>query len=102
MPFCYFTQYCKSNTTVDIARIHKVSTSPACIKYKFGVQVPKGIKNAIDLDMNNNNQSWQEAINTEPNQLIDYRTFLVLDSEDNIPKSYQKIPYRMVLMSNMT
>jgi hypothetical protein len=53
MPFCHLTQYCRSNTAVDIARILKVSTSPAGMKYKFGIQVPKGtkgIKNAIDLD----------------------------------------------------
>jgi hypothetical protein len=49
-PFCHPTQYCRSNTAVDIARILKVSTSPAGIKYKFGIQVPKVIKNAIDLD----------------------------------------------------
>jgi hypothetical protein len=35
---------------VNIARILKVSTSSAGIKYKFGIQVPKGIKNKIDLD----------------------------------------------------
>jgi hypothetical protein len=50
MPFCHLTQYCRSNTAVDNVRIIKVSTSPAGIKYKFGIQVPKGIKNAIDLD----------------------------------------------------
>jgi hypothetical protein len=50
MPFCHLTQYCRSNTAVDIARILQVSTSPAGIKYKFGIHVPKGIKNAIDLD----------------------------------------------------
>jgi hypothetical protein len=53
MPFCHLTQYCRSSTAVDIARILKVSTSPAGIKYKFGIQVPRGIKNAIDLDKNN-------------------------------------------------
>jgi hypothetical protein len=41
---------------VDIARILKVSTSPVGIKYKFGIQVPKGIKNAIDLQKKNGNQ----------------------------------------------
>jgi hypothetical protein len=35
---------------VDIARIFKVSTSSAVIKYKFGIQIPKEIKNSIDLD----------------------------------------------------
>jgi hypothetical protein len=65
MPFCHLTQYCRSNTAVDIARVLKVSTSPAGIKYKFGIQVPKGIKNAIDLDKKNGNQLWQEVIKRE-------------------------------------
>jgi hypothetical protein len=80
MPFCHLNQYCSSNTAVDIARILKVSTSPAGIKYKFGIQVPKVIKNAINLDKKNGNQLWQEAIRTELNQLNDYQTFIVLDS----------------------
>jgi hypothetical protein len=56
MPFCNLNQYCRSKTAVDNARILKVSTSPAGIKYKFGIQVPKGIENAIDLDKKNGNQ----------------------------------------------
>jgi hypothetical protein len=96
MPFCHLTQYCRSNTAVHIARILKVSTSPAGIKYKFGIQVPKGIKNAIDLDKKNGNQLWQEAIKTELTQLNDYQTFIVLDSGKDIPTVYQKIPYHMV------
>jgi hypothetical protein len=56
MPFCHLTQYCRSNMAVDIARILKVSTSPAGIKYKFSIQVPKEIKNTIDLDKKNENQ----------------------------------------------
>jgi hypothetical protein len=69
------------------------STSPASIKYKFGIQVPM---NAIDLDKKNGNQLWQEAIKTELKQLTDYQTFIVLDSEEDIPTGYQKIPYHMV------
>jgi hypothetical protein len=38
---------------VDISRIHKVSTSPAGIKYKCSIQVPKEIKNVIELDAKN-------------------------------------------------
>jgi hypothetical protein len=96
MPFCHLTQYCRSNTAVDIARILKVSTSPAGIKYKFGIQVPKEIKNAIDLDKKNENQLWQEAIRTQLRQLTDYQTFMFLNSGEHIPTGYQKIPYHMV------
>jgi hypothetical protein len=80
MPFCHLTKYCRSNTAVDIARILKVPTGPAGIKYKFGIQVPKGIKNSIDLDKKNGNQLWQEAIKTDLKQLTEYQTFLVQDS----------------------
>jgi hypothetical protein len=96
MPFCHLIQYCRLNTAGDMARILKVSTSPAGIKYKFGIQVPKGIKNAIDLDKKNGNQFWQEAIKTELKQLTDYQTFIVLDSGEVIPTGYQKIPYNMI------
>jgi hypothetical protein len=96
MTFCHLIQYCRSNTAVDIARILKVSSSPAGIKYKFGIQVPKGIKNAIELDKKNGNQLWQEAIKTELKQITCYQTFIVLDSGEDIPTGYQKIPYHMV------
>jgi hypothetical protein len=96
MLFCHLTQYCRSNMAVHIARIQKVSTSLAGIKYKLGIQVPKEIKNEIDLDQKNGNQLWQEAINTELKQLTDYQTFIVLDSAEDIPTGYQKIPYHMV------
>jgi hypothetical protein len=62
MPFCHLTQHCRSNTAVDIARILKVSRISAGIKYKFDIQVPKGIKNAIDLDKKNGNQLWKAVM----------------------------------------
>jgi hypothetical protein len=58
--------------------------------------VPKGINNKIDLDKKNGNQLSQEAIKTELKQLTDYQTFIVLDSGEDIPTGYQKIPYHMV------
>jgi hypothetical protein len=96
MPFCHLIQYCRSNTEVNIARILKLSTSPAGIKYKFGIQVPKEINNAIDLDKKNGNQFYQETIKTELRQFTEYQTFIVLDTGEDIPTGYQKIPYHMV------
>jgi hypothetical protein len=46
---------------VDIARILKVSTS---------IQVPKRIKNAIDLYKKNRNQLCQEEIKTELKHIL--------------------------------
>jgi len=81
---------------MDIARIHRVSTKPTSTRYKFGIQVPKGIKNAIDLHKKNGNNLWEEAIRTDLKELTDYQTFIVLDSGESIPSGYQKIPYRIV------
>jgi hypothetical protein len=74
----------------------RFQTSPAGIKYKFGIQVPKSIKNAIALDKKHGNQLCQEAIKTELKQLTDYQTFIVLDSGEDIPTGYQKLPYHIV------
>jgi hypothetical protein len=99
---CHLTQYCMSNTAVDIARIRKVSTSPAGIKYKFGIQVPKGIKKPINLDKKTGHKLWQEAIKTEMKHLTDYQTLIILDLEKDTPTGYQKIPYHMDFDVNMT
>jgi hypothetical protein len=96
MPFQHLVNYCKAKTPVDTARIHKVSTSSSNIKYKFGIQIPRGIKNAIHLDNKNGNNLWQEAIKTELKQLTEYHTFIVLDSGEAVPNDYQKIPYHRV------
>jgi hypothetical protein len=102
MPFFHLTQYCRSNTAVDIARILKVSTSPASIKYKFGIQVPKGTKNAIDLDKKNGNQLWQEAIKTELKKLTDYQTFILYIQGRIFRQAIRKFLTIWFLMSNMT
>jgi hypothetical protein len=96
MPFGHLIQYCRSNIAVDIARILKISTSLAGIKYKIGIQVSKRIKNAIDLDNKNGNQLWQDAMKTVLKQLTDYQTFIVPYPQDNFLTGYQKIPYQMV------
>jgi hypothetical protein len=55
IPFFHLARYCKSKTEVDIARIQNVLTSPTCVEYMFGIQIPKGIKNAVYLDKKNEN-----------------------------------------------
>jgi hypothetical protein len=96
MAFQYFVNYCKVRTLVDIVRIHKASTSSSIVKYKFGIQIPRGIKNAIHSDNKKGKKLWQEAIQTELKQLTDYCTFIVLDSGEAVSNGYQKIPYHIV------
>jgi hypothetical protein len=96
IPFSHIIQYCKTKTPMENTRVHKASTCPTGIKYKFGIQVLKGIKNAINLDKKNGNNLWEKAIKTKLKQLTDYETCIVLDSGEDIPKGYQKIAYHIV------
>ena len=47
MPFCHLIQYCKSNPSTNSAKGQGVSANPTGLKYKFGIQIPKGIKDAL-------------------------------------------------------
>jgi hypothetical protein len=96
MPFQHLVHNYKVRTLVDTVRIYKASTSSTSIKYKFGIQIPKGIKNAIHLDNKNGNNLWQEAIKEELKQLTDHCAFILLDSGEAVPSGYQKIPYNIV------
>jgi hypothetical protein len=63
--------------------------------YKFGVLVPKSIKEAMELDRKNGNSQWLEALKTEIKQINYYETFkLVLEGEKL--KGYKRIPYTFV------
>jgi hypothetical protein len=57
-PFCHLIPYYKFKPPLNIAKVHKATSSATSVKYKFGIQVPKGIKNAISLDKKNNNNLW--------------------------------------------
>jgi hypothetical protein len=74
-----------------MSKVYNVSNSPITVKYKFGIQVPRGIRNAISLDKKNKNNLWEQEIQTELRQPTDYETFIVLDLEEEIPKGYQTL-----------
>jgi hypothetical protein len=71
-----------NKTAVNIIRIHKVSVNPTGIKYKFVIQVSKGIKNEIKTGLE---------------QLTDYQACIILDSGEEIPTGYQRIPNHIVI-----
>jgi hypothetical protein len=84
-PFCHIIPNCKSKPSLNMSKACNVSTIPTTIKYKFGIQVPRGIKNAISLDKKNKNHLWHQTIQTELKKLTDYETFMILDSGEDIP-----------------
>ena len=66
------------------------------VKFKFGVEVPSSTKRALEIDRENGNQAWGEAIKLELSQILGYRVFNVLQHGELMPKGYQRIPYHIV------
>jgi hypothetical protein len=44
-------------------------------KYMFGVEIPKSVKHALEMDKANGNHLWREAIDKELEVINDFRTF---------------------------
>ena len=89
-------KYCTGDPPNQLARAFKSKTTSTSTKYKFGIQVPLGIKQAYEIDRLNGNTLWADAIKTELNQLNEYQTFRRLKPGEKLPTSYQRIPYHIV------
>ena len=62
-------------------------------KVKFGITVPKNVKQALYYDAINKNDLWREAIKKEMGQLIEYNVFKDIGPRDTVklPKGYKVI-----------
>ena len=58
-------------------------------KVKFGVKVPKTVKEAYELDKKNGNILWVKAIQKELDQIMDFDTFHVLPDKVYLPGYYK-------------
>ena len=65
-------------------------------KYKFGIQVPRNVREALEPDKENGNYAWGEAMNIKKNQLFDYETFEIKKKGSKAPPGYQYIKYQFV------
>ena len=66
------------------------------IKYKFGIQIPLGIKQAFKFDLQHGNNKWREAIDKEITELMKMNTFKIVSDRENIPEGYNFIPVHSV------
>ena len=62
----------------------------------FGVLVPDNTNKALAHDKENGNNLWQESIDKEMKQILDFKTFKILDAGEEAPKGYQQIPMRLI------
>ena len=63
---------------------------------KFGVEVPRTVREALEFDKKNGDHKWAEAIQKEMQGLYDHKTFKFLDPNEQIPNNYQQAPLRMI------
>ena len=66
------------------------------VRYKFGVRVPRNVKEALKFDRENGNTLWADAMETELAQLREYSAFRSLGFNARTPDGYTRIPCHMV------
>ena len=66
------------------------------VQYKFGVRVPRNVKEAYKLDQENGNTLWHDAMTLELQQLQEYKTFEDAGSNVPAPADHQMIHAHMV------
>ena len=63
-------------------------------QYKFGIKVPNSVDEALQMDKNNGNNLWHDAIQKElKNVLIAFR---MLEEGEQLPVGSKQIPYHII------
>ena len=85
----------KSAGTLGMARAMKAHfQSP--VKFKFGIRVPCGLREAVKIDISNGTTHWKEAVDREINRIMEYNTFHVLGISDRPPEGYSFVTLHLV------
>ena len=83
----------------EVRTILKTSTAAGLKtekKYKFGVEVPRNPKHALEIDKENGNNEWAKSMQLELDQIMGYKVFRVLEPGEPLPKGYTRISYHIV------
>jgi hypothetical protein len=65
-------------------------------KTKFGIEIPKNYKHAVDIDTANNNRLWQDAVEKEVAALIFHKCFEFKSPDFKPSSDYQYAPLSLV------
>jgi hypothetical protein len=66
------------------------------VRYKFGVRVPRNLKEAIVLDRENGDTQWQDSVALELAQLKEYSAFRSVGFHKHPPSGYNRIPAHII------
>ena len=80
----------KINRLLKQIRVH-ARKYPHMPLYKFGIKIPRMYKEALEFDATNENNLWQQAMETELQQLKAYNTFEDRGKNTSPPLDYQLI-----------
>jgi hypothetical protein len=76
------------------AKLRSFRTAP---KHKYGFEVPRDYKHAIQLEERNGNKGWQESTSLEFDHLDEYVTFINKGKDGRPPdNSYKKIRVHLI------
>jgi len=76
---------------INQAKLRSYNTAP---KYKYGFEVPRNYEHAKEIDRQNGNTRWQDAVDLEMRQLDEYETFK--DNGKTWPDGYQRLRIHLV------
>ena len=62
---------------IRMARIFAAQMKRYGAKYKFGIRVPRNYREAVEIDRKNGNTLWQDTVNKEVAQIMDYKMFKI-------------------------
>jgi len=64
--------------------------------FKFGIQVPQSVDEALAIDKANGNTLWKDAIEKELGQILEYETFKILPHGERAPTDHKRVLLHLV------
>jgi hypothetical protein len=92
--FNWWVPYVLKKRDRIISLVRKRTTRYLKRTHKFGIEVPKTVKEALDLDRKHGNTFWADAIAKEMKEVC--IAFNILPDGHVAPNGYQKIPCHMI------
>lgn len=80
--------------TKDSHQTKSKSTFSPC--FKFGIEIPRSVHHALELDKKNGNASWADAIQAEMTQINEHTTFIQAGGGDIDLNEYTLIRYHII------
>ena len=72
----------------NLAKLRKYSTSA---KYKYGFEIPRDYRHAVEIDQRNDNTKWQDATKLELESMEAYKVFKDHGHGAEAPTGYKVI-----------